>query len=101
MAKWKYTLKNGNTLRRAIDDGDIEKVLNTLKDCYTEINAAMPDYFDEYDLEDKIADIDNELDNYYNYDDYDMTLEDVEDNVDGQLYNFYDFCDDLNVWIGM
>lgn len=99
MGKWKYTLKNGNVLRRAIDDGNIEKVLNTLKEFYTEINTALPDYFDEYDLEDKIEDIDNELDNYYNYDEYDMTLQDVEDNVDGLLYNFYDFCDDLKVWV--
>ena len=101
MAKWKYTLKNGNALRKAINDEDIEKILNTLKDCYTEVSAAMPDYFDEYDLEDKIADIDNELDNYYNYTNYDMTLQDVEDNVDGQLDNFYDFCDDLRVWVDL
>ena len=25
MAKWKYTLKNGNALRKAINDEDIEK----------------------------------------------------------------------------
>lgn len=101
MAYWKHELQNGNALRKAIYDEDIEKILNTLKDCYTEVSVAMPDYFDEDDLEDKIADIDNELDNYYNYANYDMTLQDVEDNVDGLLNNFYDFCDDLKVWVNL
>ena len=101
MAKWKCTLKTGNALRQAIDSEDIEKVLDALKDCYLELNNAMPDWFDEGDLEDKIADIDNEFDNLENYEDYDMTYDDVEENVDYLLETFYDICDDLKVWVGM
>jgi len=101
MAKWKYTLKTGNALRQAIDSEDIEKVLDALKDCYLELNKAMPDWFDEDALEDKIADIDNEFDNLENYENYDMTYDDVEANVDYLLETFYDICDDLKVWVGL
>ena len=37
MKEWKYTLKNGKILREAINEENYEKILKTLKECYTEI----------------------------------------------------------------
>lgn len=97
--KWKYTLKSGKALRNAINEDDNIETLNVLKTCYQEINRAMPDLYDEGDLENDIEDIDNQIDNCVNYEDYDMTEEDVEDEINYLLSNFYDLCDNLSIWV--
>ena len=46
-----------------------------------------------------IDDIDNQIDNAVNYEEYDMTEDDVEDEVNYLLDQFYDFCDGARVWV--
>ena len=86
-------------LRRAIADEQPETILNTIYECYEFLVENLPEYFNEGDLEELRDDIDNELDNLENYEDYDMTYDDVVDNVDGWLNKLYDDCDDLRVFI--
>ena len=97
--KWIYTLKAGKSLRSAIDDEDYDSVLTELKSCWKEINNNFPEEFDESDLDEVLEDIDNERDNLYNYEDYDMDFEDVEDNINYLLNDLYDFCDAFNIWV--
>lgn len=101
MGKWEYKLNSGVTLRDAIDANSKEETLNALRKCYQEIHEKIPDDYDDDDLDDDIADIDNELDNLENYEDYDMTLDDIEDNINGLLNKFYDYCDAFKIWVGL
>lgn len=99
MANWKYKLKSGKALRDAINAEDNVDTLNALRDCFEEIHRAMPDMYDEDELEDDINEIENQLDNCENYADYDMTLDDVEDAVNYMLEEFYDLCDAYRIWV--
>ena len=93
MAKWEYTLKNSKALRSAIDEEDYYGIVEALKDSYTEIHQALPDVYDEDDLERDIEELDILLEN----------LEDsdggAEDEVDYALNEFYDLCDNIRVWV--
>ena len=99
MANWKYTLKHGVALRKAIMGGNPEDVLDSLSDCFNEINRKMPDYYDESDLADDLDEIDNCRDNLINYAQYDMTYDDAVDSIDYMLDKLYDICDDLRIWV--
>lgn len=99
MANWDYELKSGKELREAIDNDDKLAVLENLEKCWREIHKAMPDKYDEDDLQEDLADIENQKDNLENYEDYDMTEEDVEDEINYMLDGFYDFCDGYRIWV--
>lgn len=99
MGKWIYTLKNGTSLRSAIDDGDLDQVLDCLADCFREILQALPDYYDDSDLESDLESIENARDNLEHYEEYDMSLSDVEEEVDSLLNDFYDLCDSYGIWV--
>jgi hypothetical protein len=86
-------------LREAISDDDMAATLDALKDCWKEINKAMPDIYDEDDLENDLEELDNQLDNCENYEDYSMTEDDVQEEINYMLRNFYAFCDNNNIWI--
>ena len=101
MANWKYKLKSGKALRDAIDAEDNVETLNALRACFEEIHRAMPDMYDEDDLEDDINEIENQLDNCENYADYDMTYDDIEDEINYMLNGFYDLCDSYRIWVGL
>lgn len=101
MANWKYKLVTGKALRDAIDNEDSKNTLNCLRKCYEEIHKLMPDLYDEDDLADDISEIDNQLDNLENYEEYDMTEEDCQDEINYLLQDFYDYCDDNRIWIGL
>lgn len=101
MSRWKYHIKNGKKLRKAINDDNKIQTLEALKECYKEINRIMVSVFDDDDLEDILSEIDNQLDNCENYEDYDMTEDDVQDEINYMLRNFYDFCDDWRIWIDL
>lgn len=96
MKIWKYTLKNSLELRQAIKEEDYEKILLTLKKCYTEIL----DFFVKKGLTEP-------EDKDYEYEEYteniDMLLEDIdnieEEEIDYELSLFYDLCDNTNIWI--
>ena len=99
MATWNFKLKSGKALRQAIDSEDIVDILTALEDCWREIHEKMPDDYDENDLENDLDEIENQLDNAENYDDYDMSEEDVREEVDYLLDQFYDFCDNVRIWV--
>lgn len=99
MSEWKHTLKNGKKLREAINDDDNVQTLEALKECYKEINRIMVSVFDDDDLEDILSEIENQLDNCKNYEDYSMTEDDVQDEINWQLSRLYDFCDAWRIWV--
>lgn len=99
MRRWTYKLMTGKQLRQAISDDDMTATLDALKECWEEINKAMPDIYDNDDLVNDLEELDNQLDNCTNYEDYSMTEDDVQDEINYILRNFYDFCDDNNIWI--
>ena len=99
MANWKYRLKTGSDLREAISDENYEDVLKYLEKSWREINKEFPNDYEEDELNEDIADIENERDNLFNYEDYDMTMEDVEENINYLLNNLYDYCDNMRIWI--
>ena len=87
-ANWNYTLKCGNALRQAIDDGDAEEVINQLWAGYKELLDA--EIIDDMDYESYTDDL---IGSEY------WEAEEWEDNVDWALDNFYDLCDNTRVWI--
>jgi len=99
MANWKYRLKVGSDLREAISDENYEDVLKYLEKAWREINKQFPEDYEEDELNEDIADIENERDNLLNYEDYDMKMEDVEENINYLLTNLYDYCDNMGIWI--
>ena len=101
MNRWKHILKNGKNLREAINDDDNVQTLEALKECYKEINRIMLPAFDDDDLENILSEIDNQLDNCENYEDYDMTEDDVQDEINYMLRQFYDLCDYLRIWVDL
>lgn len=96
MKEWKYTLENGKILREAIHEENYEKILKILKECYTEIL----DFFVKEGLT-KPEDKDDEYEEYT--ENIDMLLEDIdsieEEEIDYELSNFYDLCDNTNIWV--
>ena len=87
--QWQYTLKSGSLLRDAIDEGDLQQVQYALIDCYDELH--------DHDLLD-----DGEYDSYVeDVRMLDASDEDAEDEFDYQLNEFYDLCDNLNVWVAL
>lgn len=103
MAAWYYNLgeETSRRLRSAIDKEDYAEVKQALIDAYNEIYDIIgdEDIFDEYDRDRYVEDIeflDTEPD-----DDIDISWEDIEDNFNYELSNFFDFCDNLRVWVGL
>lgn len=95
MANWKFHLPN--TLRKNIEDDNGLEVLRTLKQYVETLNAE--EIMDDQDYYDWIDDIENQIDNFYNYEDYDMTEEDVDDEINYIIDKFYDWCDYNRVFI--
>jgi len=91
MADWRYRLKCGARLRRAIESGDHEAVIEGIKAAYKELldNGLI----DDYDYEDYTED----LDMYGDTDDYD----DLDEALDYELNDLYDLCDNIRVWISL
>lgn len=99
MGRWKYKLMTGKQLRQAISDDDMTATLETLKECWKEISKAMPDVYDADDLVNDLEELDNQLDNCKNYEDYSMTEDDVQEEINWQLSRLYDFCDEWRIWV--
>lgn len=91
MAKWRYTLKAGEDLRKAIDDEEPREVLENLKECWREIHNEFPDEYDDYELESDIENIEDvECNDDIDYEDIDYLLSEL-----------YDYCDNCRIWIEM
>ena len=99
MRRWKYTLMTGKQLRQAISDDDMTATLDALKECWKEISKAMPDVYEADDLVNDLEELDNQLDNCANYEDYSVTEDDIQDEINWQLSRLYDFCDEWGIWV--
>lgn len=91
MNGWECRCRNGKKLRAAISDDDMVGVLLALIDCYNEIASNY--CTDDDDFAEECAFYVEEINDLFKYD----TLE--EDDVNYELNEFYDFCDNLNIWI--
>jgi len=107
MRKWKYKLEvEGKQLRKLIDEGN--ETLDTVIDVYNQMIVCLKSlklkligtdkinlpYNIDCMIEDFQAacpELDTEIYNYY----------DEEDNLNYNLREFYDFCDDNRVWVGL
>lgn len=101
MSKWKYHLQSGFYLRDSINADNNEHTLVALKKCYEEIHNLIPEIYDEDELEKDIEEINNQIDNCKNYEEYGMTERDCENEINYMLNQFYDFCDYNQIWINM
>ena len=90
MRNWKYTLKTGQPLHRAIYSGNLHDVLEMLKVSYRELlqNGLIDE--DDYDRYTEDFDLYG-----YAFDDYD----EPEEVADYELNELYDLCDNIGVWI--
>lgn len=89
MRNWGYQLKSGIALRKAIHSEDPYAVIEQLRVCYEELLDA--GLIDEYDFERYTE----EFELYEDFSDYD----DATDIVDYELTQFYDLCDNIDVWV--
>lgn len=86
---WSYTIKSGAKLRRAIEEEGYEAVKEALIDCYSELfNEGL---IDEDDYDTWTSDIEI----------IDTSDEDGAVDLDYELDEFYDLCDNLNVWVAL
>lgn len=95
MAMWKYTIEGGTALREAIDDGDTERTVKCLLQCYKELQNKLSDE-DMEDYEYDIADTIGVLMLYKLSPD-----EDDEENINYYLAEFYDICDDVRAFVSL
>ena len=91
--------KLANKLRNAISNEEPATILEAIKECYEFLTNEMPQYFSRDEFEELVADLDSELDNLENYEQYDMTYDDVIENIDAWLDKLYRDCDDVRVFI--
>lgn len=99
MARWKYKLEAGSILRDAIENDNHEETLNALRKCCLEMHEKLPGDYTEDDLQDDLEEIWSQLDNLENYKEYNMTLDDCEEEINYLLSRFYEYCDDMGVWV--
>ena len=95
---WKYVVsdKVSRKFRDAVrsDEPNYAETLQAMKDVYTEIHDKRPDLLDDDDYEEYIEDLDF-IDPEYD------SEEDLEENINYELGNLYDFCDAVDVFIGI
>lgn len=97
MARWRYKLESGKYLRQAIEEENIEDIIAWLQTLYQEINAQFPDEYDNSEVEAVCADLDDIYEDWENGDDED----DIENRLDYMLNDFYDLCDEMDIWVGI
>lgn len=107
MGKWKYKLEDeGKQLRKLINDGDetletVIAVYNQIINCLKSLKMKLVGVDKvnlQYSIDSMVEDFqmtcpeaDTDIYNYY----------DEEDNLNFNLREFYDFCDDNRVWVGL
>ena len=108
MEKWKYKLEDeGKQLRKLIDEGDLTletviAVYNQMITCLkllktkligrdkSDLSYEIDSMIEDYQLA-RPEEADSKIYDYY----------EEEDNLNFNLREFYDFCDDSRVWIGL
>ena len=88
--RWNTTIESGAKLRKAINKGDYQGILNGIKDCYKEMfdkGVISGREFENWTTDIDAIDLDD--------------IDDVEDSIDYELGNLYDACDNLNCWVAI
>lgn len=95
--KWNHKVpdKMAKDLRKAIDDDNYEVVITTLISIYNYLKDILPEDLDDY-IDSAIEELEF-LDISPDADEDEM--EEFYDELNANLSNFYDFCDDLKIWI--
>ena len=95
--KWNHKVpdKMAKDLRQAIDDDNYEVVITTLISIYNYLKDILPEDLDDF-IDSAIDDLEF-LDISPDADEDEM--EEFYDDVNSNLERFYDFCDDLKIWI--
>lgn len=95
--KWSHKVPDemAKDLRKAINDDNYEVVITTLISIYNYLQDILPEDYDDfidYAIEDlEFLDITPDAD--------EDEMEEFYDDVNSNLDRFYDFCDDLKIWI--
>lgn len=95
--KWNHKVPDimAKNLRKAIDDDNYEVIITTLISIYKYLKDILPE-----DLDDSIDDAIDELEFLDISPDADENeMEEFYEELNANLSNFYDFCDDLKIWI--
>lgn len=90
-ASWKYNIKSGVDLRKAIDESDPKKVLEMIMKCCSEVVENINDE----DLSFEFNRLKEEINDEMAWADID------EDSADYWLNEFYDLCDNTKVFIAL
>lgn len=103
MRQWKYTLKNSKLLRNAIKNENYLEILKELIKSYKQIvkieikDGIISMSEEENTLNDYISDIQD----YIDYELMDIENTNQEEDINYFLNDFYDLCDNLNIWINL
>ena len=95
--KWSHKVPDemAKDLRKAINDDNYEVVITTLISIYNYLQDILPEDYDnfiDYAIEDlEFLDISPDAD--------EDEMEEFYDDLNYNLDRFYDFCDDLKIWI--
>ena len=95
--KWNYKVPDimAKNLRKAIDDDNYEVIITTLISIYKYLKDILPEDLDDY-IDSAIEELEF-LDISPDADEDEM--EEFYEELNANLSNFYDFCDDLKIWI--
>ena len=95
--KWNHKVPDimAKNLRKAIDDDNYEVIITTLISIYKYLKDILPEDLD-YSIDDAIEELEF-LDISPDADEDEM--EEFYEELNANLSNFYDFCDDLKIWI--
>lgn len=105
MRNWNYTCEAGTQLRAAIYDGDLQNVINNLRNCINEILLHYTKEEVDSDLVERFDDLlclmDGDDDAVADIDFCDDYFDDAGELVNSRLNEFYDLCDDYDIWVAM
>lgn len=96
---YRYSLKNGKSLKNAAEELDVERILSALEKCWKEIHEQFPEEYDDTDLENNLDDIERETDNLQYFEDYDLTYEEVVDNVNDLIKDLNYYCKISSIYV--
>ena len=105
MREGNYTCKLGTKLRESAMNGDVSGTICMLKACIGEI---VHHYEMEYKSSDLVADFDdlyftvgNDQEQVEDWASYDGYYDEPEELVNADLEEFYDLCDEYDIWVEM
>lgn len=91
---WKYKIKNGSALRKAIDNEDAEQVVKYLLSCCIELNRKLRGK-DKSNYTLALDDIFTALTCF----EFNEDEEENEEVINNYLADFYDICNDVKAFV--